>query len=319
MVVAYVVALVVKALRETTRLAALGHSAMQSRVILHVGDPQASPSGNATALDELLALNIRWTDHNLGCKQNVHLVASGEFDQALKQECFDLPPEGQAAGLSVWDVWGSSHDVVHLGAYTARKPEPPRSALTQSESPETPSLTAVPSFNQGFEEFYRDHFRLVHNVINARAQDRTLAADVTDQAMMIAYRKWDDLSEHPNPVGFVITTARHVLLRVQHKQATKSPPGQLLSLDALPYQQQPSPGIDPADIVSLRLDLDQALRTLPPDQRECFVLHHILDHPIRTIAAQLNIPEGTAKTRVRAARLALRELLGDTAIGGETE
>lgn len=189
-----------------------------------------------------------------------------------------------------------------------------------ARNPAVPSpQKSAPAPDNGFECFYREHFRLVRNVLYARAQDWTLAADVADQAMMIAYRKWDDLNNHPNQVGFVITTARRILSRVQRRQAAKSAPNQPLSLDALSYLDQYSPSPDPADIVSARLALDQALKALPADQRECFVLHEIHDHPIRTIAALLNIPEGTIKTRLRAARSALRELLNDDPGEGDTQ
>jgi RNA polymerase sigma-70 factor, ECF subfamily len=70
-------------------------------------------------------------------------------------------------------------------------------------------------------------------------------------------------------------------------------------------------GDDPADTVIGRTVVDQALRALPSDQRECFVLHEILDRPVREIAELLALPEGTVKTRLRTARLSLRDLLGE--------
>ena len=67
----------------------------------------------------------------------------------------------------------------------------------------------------------------------------------------------------------------------------------------------------PEDIAVNWTALKQALRGLSTDQRECFVLHEILGHPVRQIAEALNLPEGTVKTRLRAARQALRYQLGD--------
>ncbi|MEV5576905.1 sigma-70 family RNA polymerase sigma factor [Spirillospora sp. NPDC052269] len=179
------------------------------------------------------------------------------------------------------------------------------------QAPDRPSEREVHPDGRGFEEFYRTNFRTIRNIVNARAQDWTLAEDVTDQAMMIAYRKWDDLHEHPNPIGFVVVTARRILSRTQRQRAKASPPAPHLSLDANPGLQLQAQSGNPADLAITRTALNQALKALPVDQRECFVLHEILDHPIRTIAQLLNLPEGTIKTRLRAARLALRELLHD--------
>lgn len=159
-----------------------------------------------------------------------------------------------------------------------------------------------------FDAFYLENFRLVRNIVNSRAQDWTLAAEVTDEAMTIAHRKWDELQDHPNPVGFVVVTARRILSKVQRRNARKAPPVPPASLDTIEAEAVEA---DVAETAVRRAVIDQALRALPVDQRECFVLHAILDRPVKWIAEQLNIPEGTVKTRLRAARRALREILGE--------
>ena len=52
--------------------------------------------------------------------------------------------------------------------------------------------------------------------------------------------------------------------------------------------------------------LDSALRTLDIDQRSILVLHHLEGLPVAEIAAMLDIPVGTAKSRLHAARKALQ-------------
>lgn len=159
-----------------------------------------------------------------------------------------------------------------------------------------------------FDAFYLENFRLVRNIVNSRAQDWTLAAEVTDEAMTIAHRKWDEVQDHPNLVGFVVVTARRILSKVQRRNARKAPPVPPASLDTIEAE---AADADVAETAVRRAVIDQALRALPVDQRECFVLHEILDHPVKWIAEQLNIPEGTVKTRLRAARRALREILDE--------
>jgi RNA polymerase sigma factor (sigma-70 family) len=162
-----------------------------------------------------------------------------------------------------------------------------------------------------FDRFYLETYRLVRNIVHARAQDWALAEDVANEALAIAYRKWDDLAGHPNPTGFIVITARRVLSKVLRQRATmvlsqRPPP------EPQPIRDPRDASVDPADVAVQRTAIFQALQVLPPDQRECFVLHYILDHPIREIAELLQVPENTVKTRLRAARLALRDLLDDT-------
>jgi RNA polymerase sigma factor (sigma-70 family) len=52
--------------------------------------------------------------------------------------------------------------------------------------------------------------------------------------------------------------------------------------------------------------LDAALRTLDIDQRSILVLHHLEGRSVAGIAAMLDIPSGTVKSRLHAARKALQ-------------
>ena len=60
--------------------------------------------------------------------------------------------------------------------------------------------------------------------------------------------------------------------------------------------------------------LDAALVTLPVEQRTILVLHHLEGRPLAEIAEILDVPVGTAKSRLFAARRALAAALAD---GGE--
>jgi RNA polymerase sigma-70 factor (ECF subfamily) len=57
----------------------------------------------------------------------------------------------------------------------------------------------------------------------------------------------------------------------------------------------------------------QALEALEPKQRELLTLAYFSDLSQSEIAAQLNLPLGTVKTRMRAALFKLREMLGKLA------
>ncbi len=64
--------------------------------------------------------------------------------------------------------------------------------------------------------------------------------------------------------------------------------------------------------VEINLDaksLHEALRLLPPDQRELLVLHYFRSFSTQELAAILECPPGTVKSRLYHARIALRNII----------
>lgn len=68
-------------------------------------------------------------------------------------------------------------------------------------------------------------------------------------------------------------------------------------------------GGDPADRVSMRLDVEAALATLPPEQRAPLVLVDMEGFSVAEVAELLGCPVGTVKSRCARARARLLPLL----------
>ena len=66
---------------------------------------------------------------------------------------------------------------------------------------------------------------------------------------------------------------------------------------------------DASAVIADRDELERAFRRLPIDQRAVFVLHHYLGPPLVEIAEMLEIPAGTARSRLHYATRALRDAL----------
>jgi RNA polymerase sigma factor (sigma-70 family) len=66
---------------------------------------------------------------------------------------------------------------------------------------------------------------------------------------------------------------------------------------------------DSATVVANRDALRRAFRWLDPEQRSLVVLHYYLDLPLADVADALDMPIGTAKSRLHRARAALRAAL----------
>jgi RNA polymerase sigma-70 factor (ECF subfamily) len=64
-------------------------------------------------------------------------------------------------------------------------------------------------------------------------------------------------------------------------------------------------GVDPADIVAARVDVDVALASLPLEFRTAVVLRDVCDLPYDEIAGILGVPVGTVRSRIARARTAL--------------
>jgi RNA polymerase sigma-70 factor (ECF subfamily) len=63
---------------------------------------------------------------------------------------------------------------------------------------------------------------------------------------------------------------------------------------------------DQSRVLADRDQLQRAFEKLPADQRAVVVLHHYIGLPLRDVAAQLDIPLGTAKSRLHYAMRGLR-------------
>jgi RNA polymerase sigma-70 factor (ECF subfamily) len=66
--------------------------------------------------------------------------------------------------------------------------------------------------------------------------------------------------------------------------------------------------------VHLRMTLESTLAHLRPDIRGVFVLHYVLDLPLREVARIMDIREGTAKSRLNAGLSTLRRHLKDRSL-----
>ena len=64
-------------------------------------------------------------------------------------------------------------------------------------------------------------------------------------------------------------------------------------------------------VAGTRLDLLDAMESLPPEQAETVALRDVLGLSYAEIATSLGVPEGTVKSRLHEARRQLRHRLGD--------
>ena len=145
--------------------------------------------------------------------------------------------------------------------------------------------------------FYGSYRRLVIQLYGV-VGDRVEAEDVVQEAFVRAVAAGQRFTRTKNPEAWLRTTAINLHRSRWRKLRNFS---RLKERLAAP---QDVPGLDD------RLDVIEALRSLPVAQREVVALHHLADLPVAEIAHELGLPLGTVKSRLSRGREALAQALG---------
>lgn len=178
------------------------------------------------------------------------------------------------------------------------------SVVPQAEAPPPPTFAAV----------YRAEFAFVVRSLRRLGVPPGDLEDVTHDVFMTAYRRRDsfDPSRPARPwlFGIAFRLASDFKRLVRHSRE--------LSLDK--SLEAPDGGRPPDEAAALaqdrRLVMD-ALARLELDRRAVFIMHDIEELPVPEIAGALEIPLGTAYSRLRAARLEFTEAVRTLRQGGE--
>jgi RNA polymerase sigma-70 factor (ECF subfamily) len=113
-----------------------------------------------------------------------------------------------------------------------------------------------------------------------------------------------------------VDQARRDRFRRADSLDAEGPDGEQAMVDSVPGRE-----IDPgrgAESARLRPVLQQALLSLPAEQREVFVLREQAGVPFKEIAAMVGVNENTVKSRMRYALEGLRKALAAAGVSGET-
>jgi len=133
-------------------------------------------------------------------------------------------------------------------------------------------------------------------------RDRDLAEDATQQALLSI---WQDLPRLKDPARFEAWSYRllvHACYAEGRKERRWSPNLRMLPTDDAASDAGLGAVVD-------RDQLERGFRRLPIDHRTVVVLYHYLDKPLDEIARILEIPVGTAHSRLHHAMRGMRAAL----------
>jgi RNA polymerase sigma-70 factor (ECF subfamily) len=154
-----------------------------------------------------------------------------------------------------------------------------------------------------------DAFAALVDAIGARLQsvahrilrDSDVAEDATQRALL---RIWKNLPKLRDPARFE-AWAYQLLVRSCHAEARRTRHW----TPELRLKDGDEPAHDPLTLVVDRDQLERAFRSLSVDHRAVVVMHHYLDLPVDAVADALDIPTGTARSRLHYAMKALHAAL----------
>ena len=143
-------------------------------------------------------------------------------------------------------------------------------------------------------------------------RDSHRAQDATQQALLGAWRDIGTLRDPERFDAWLHRLVVHACYTEARGERRWNARVRVITSDSLS-----SP--DVARSVADRDELDTAFRRLSPEQRAVVVLHHHLGYPLTEIAATLDIPVGTARSRLHYAVRQLRAVLdeGSTLVTSE--
>lgn len=151
---------------------------------------------------------------------------------------------------------------------------------------------------------YADHGSALRRFTKRLTGDPGSADDIVQETMMRAWRHPDRVGDRTGaPRAWLYTVARR--LAIDQHRARQARPAEAADLTVLADRAAP----DHIDAAITRWDLASALAGLRPRDRHLLTTYYLWDRSIGDIATELNVPPGTVKSRLSAARDALRRNL----------
>jgi RNA polymerase sigma-70 factor (ECF subfamily) len=161
---------------------------------------------------------------------------------------------------------------------------------------------------ESFEGFYAREYRLLVAFAHALTGSRAHAEDVAQEAMLAAYRRWDEVSRLDAPHAWVRRVCANLAVSFVRRRIVEA-------RGLLRLRRRHS------DVAAL--DDDDAtfwaeVRRLPRRQAQCIVLCYVYGCSVGDVAQVLGCSDGTVKTHLSRGRSKLAKRLG-TALDEGTE
>jgi DNA-directed RNA polymerase specialized sigma24 family protein len=158
-------------------------------------------------------------------------------------------------------------------------------------------------FEDEYEAFYRAEFARVVRTSYLIVHDRQRAEEIAQEAFIQLLTNWRKVSRYQQPGAWV----RRVAIRIATRSARRD--GRRMALEQGAH-------VPPAP-AGQNLDLLNAIKQLPAQQRAAVALFYFEDRPLPEVADILGCSHATAKVHVFNARRRLADLLREEVLDVE--
>jgi len=155
---------------------------------------------------------------------------------------------------------------------------------------------------RAFEELYNLYHRRMARFLTRLTHRYDLAEEIINDTFWVVWRKAREFRGESQPSTWILGIAYRKARNAFRSAARLQEKNLAVALEPLTYE-------EPFDTEELRDWLGQALELLPVEQRLAVELCYELGHSCEEIAAIMNCPVNTVKTRLFHARGKLQKLL----------
>lgn len=167
---------------------------------------------------------------------------------------------------------------------------------------------------EAFSDLARGSLTRLYAVATLILRDPHRAEDAVQDSLLHA---WQHIEALHDPDAFE-AWLRRITVRACYKAAKKERRRITVELPEAPDQQTRGE-TDPSKWIGDREQLFDAIGRLSIDQRAVMVVHYYLDLPLTQVAEILDIPVGTAKSRLHHGLTALRRTVRDESVAAPTQ
>jgi RNA polymerase sigma-70 factor (ECF subfamily) len=146
----------------------------------------------------------------------------------------------------------------------------------------------VSTADRSIASFCEAEYPRLVKVLGLLVGDVHLAEDLAQEALIRAWRRWDDVRGLDSPGGWVNRVAINLGLSALRSRRTRRRLDAVI--EARPIEVSSDAGT--ANALAMR----QAVAALPLREREAIVLRYFADYSVAETAGALRCPEGTVKT-----------------------
>jgi RNA polymerase sigma-70 factor (ECF subfamily) len=150
---------------------------------------------------------------------------------------------------------------------------------------------------ESFSTLFHREFPAVARTVFLVVHDWSRAEELTQDAFVQLFRKWNRVSSYDRPGAWVRRIAIRLAVRDSKRETRR------------PEVERAVTGAPPA--VELDLDVTGAVRRLPPSQRAAVALFYFEDRSVTDVAEILGCSPATAKVHLHRARVTLGTLLSE--------